>query len=702
MWSSAIGERERASLNYDNQAVAAFQLPPPLQAGSQEQFGFGMEVPLPHHFATAHPLDPSLFNPQLHHGHPSLTAQNDFDTDPFQFTSHLDHQPQLQLQPRVAFDQRPPIPPPRFQEIPSNVQGPESLNNDFAPTGQAGQFGILTPHPQLPNQPHIHHEVLGRLQNEIDLRPVAVQDGGTTEGHFSNMKIVPNPPDLDAWRERLFDVDDIVTLTEDQFQTYFPHIDNVYSHRSTQKYKRKPLVSHYFDCRMKGRPPGTAKSEDPNKKKRKRQARERDLCDVKIKITEYFPGARRILGKDAPAAPASEPSPINDNDFLSTAHTGSMIPNQQHSRQFPFIAPNDGSMGGEGMMRLTQPSADDRRFYTVQRVNGNGANGKNDGSAGPHKHSLEDSDRIKKNSVLRHMLKVEKEKKKTEVSAFMTLCDAHSGHGFVVDIVSDFPFSLISEGNYKTYHKKATGEALATAKKHSKDHELKLYGSCFCPFVQRVWISLQFKGMAYQYIEVDPYKKPESLLAINPRGLVPALRHGDWGCYESTVLMEYLEDINTSHPLFPLGDAKLRTHCRLWSDHINRHIVPAFYTYLQAQEVPMQIEHATKLQNEIAKLIDVAHPSGPYFLGTEMSYVDVQIAPWIIRMRKVLTPYRGWPEPEAGSRWASWVDAIENNPHVKATTSTDDLYLDSYERYAENRPDTSQVANAVNEGRGLP
>ncbi|KAL8749155.1 MAG: hypothetical protein Q9199_007858 [Rusavskia elegans] len=638
-----------------------------------------MDVPLPHHFATGHPLDPNLFHPQLHHGHPSLTAQNDFDTDPFQLTSPLDHQPQLQLQHRVAFDQRPPIPPPRFQELPSNVPGPESLNNDFTRNStQPGQFGILTPHPQIPNQPHIHHEVLGRLQNEIDLRPVAVQDGGTTEGHFSNMKIVPNPPDLDTWRIKLFDVDDTLTLTEDQFQTYFPHIDNVYSHRSTQKYKRKPLVSHYFDCRMKGRPPGTAKSEDPNKKKRKRQARERDLCDVKIKITEYFPGARRILGKDAPAAPVSDPSTVNDNDFFSTPQPGNIMQGQQHSRQFPFIAPNDGSMGGDGMMRLTQSSADARRFYTIQRVNGNGANGKNDGSAGPHKHSLEDSDRIKKNSVLRHMLKVEKEKKKTETMADDT------------------------KSNQKTYHKKATGEALVTAKKHSKDHELKLYGSCFCPFVQRVWISLQSKGLAYQYIEIDPYKKPESLLAINPRGLVPALKHGDWGCYESTVLMEYLEDISNSYPLFPPGDAKLRAQCRLWADHINRHVVPAFYKYLQAQEISMQMENASKLQNEISKLIDVAHPSGPYFLGTEMSYVDVQIAPWIVRMRRVLTPYRGWPEPEAGSRWASWVDAIENNPHVKATTSTDDLYLDSYERYAENRPDTSQVANAVNEGRGLP
>ena len=58
--------------------------------------------------------------------------------------------------------------------------------------------------------------------------------------------------------------------------------------------------------------------------------------------------------------------------------------------------------------------------------------------------------------------------------------------------------------------------------------------------MQRVWIALEMKKIPYQYIEVDPYQKPQSLLEVNPRGLVPALRHDDWGCYESTVLMEYV------------------------------------------------------------------------------------------------------------------------------------------------------------------
>lgn len=251
------------------------------------------------------------------------------------------------------------------------------------------------------------------------------------------------------------------------------------------------------------------------------------------------------------------------------------------------------------------------------------------------------------------------------------------------------------------YHRKASGLALATADAHSTSHNLKLYGSCFCPFVQRVWISLEKKGLDYQYLEIDPYEKPKELTDINPRGLVPALRHGEWGSYESTVLMEYLEDLGTGAAIFP-NEPELRAHCRLWTDHVNRNVIPNFYRFLQAQETEKQAEHAKELSEQIAKIVNAADAEGPFFLGKELGFVDVQMAPWVIRLRKVLGPYRGWPEPEKGSRWAKWVDAIENDEAVKKTTSDDQLYFDSYARYAENRSGTSQVADAVNSGKGLP
>ncbi|GIZ40544.1 hypothetical protein CKM354_000387800 [Cercospora kikuchii] len=257
------------------------------------------------------------------------------------------------------------------------------------------------------------------------------------------------------------------------------------------------------------------------------------------------------------------------------------------------------------------------------------------------------------------------------------------------------------DSSKKTYHKQPTGNALETATAHADEKELKLYGSCFCPFVHRVWISLEFKRLDYQYVEVDVYRKPKLLLDINPRGLVPALRHGDWGSYESTVLMEYLEDLKQGPALLP-EDPKLRAHSRLWSDHINRHIIPLFYKYLQAQEPENQVKFAQELTEQIAKLVEAADQQGPFFLGPTLSFVDVQFAPWVVRLNRVLKPYRGWPDPEPGSRFESWVQAIETSEPVNNTTSTDELYLDSYERYAENRPNTSQVRDAINAGGHLP
>ncbi|KAH6678271.1 hypothetical protein B0J14DRAFT_582325 [Halenospora varia] len=584
---------------------------------------------------------------QNHLAHHGLTPQPGLDLTGLDDNDPVFHQ-DLRMQDPNSHAFPPPNPFDRgHQHRPLHIQNNGSPHTPQQQNG--GQFGMLTTNP-------IQHDSIGRLQQEDDI--FGAQEGADqkSNGHQSG-KIVVDPPNLDEWRQRLFNVDEMITLSEEEYETYFPHVDNVYSHRSTQKYKRKPFVSHYWDCRLKGRPPGTPKSDDPNKKKRKRTARERDLCDVKIKITEYFPGAMLRAGFEPDGGSVTDPN--QGNNFFAPGQPGGqpMQPQNQFGMSLvnPVLPPN-------------HPGADGRRYYTIQRVNGNGGNGKGDGVPGPHKHPLSESDRVKKNSVQRWLLKQDKEAKKTQ----------------------------------KTYHKKASGNALVTVRKHAKEHELKLFGSCFCPFVQRVWIAMEAKGLNYQYIEVDPYKKPQSLLDVNPRGLVPGIRHGDWGCGESTVLMEYLEEIGMGIPILPQGNPQMRATCRLWSDHINRNIVPAFYQLLQAQDFAKQAEHTKKLQDQISKIVDVCDPHGPFFLGPQLSYVDIQFAPWMIRLSRVMKHYRGWQDPAPGSRWGRWMDAIESNDHVKNTTSLDELYIDSYERYAQNRPNTSELADAVNGGYGLP
>ncbi|KAI2629376.1 hypothetical protein GGS21DRAFT_492309 [Xylaria nigripes] len=439
-------------------------------------------------------------------------------------------------------------------------------------------------------------------------------------------KIVIDPPDLEAWRERLFNIDDTVTLTNDEFETYFPHVDNVYSHRSTQKYKQKNFISHYWDCRMKGRPPGTPKSNDPGKKKRKRLARERDLCDVKIKITEHFPDATFSADGAINISPANGSPPL---------------------RRLP-----DGISRSPDSQRMTQ------KYWTIQRVNGNGANGKSDGVAGPHKHTLQKSDEIKKSTVQRFLARKEKESRR---------------------------------GQKPVQSKRPSGNALATAGKHSKEHQLKLYAACFCPFSQRVWIALEAKGIPYQYCETDPFRRPNQLLEANPRGLVPAIRQGDWASGESTVILEYLEDHDRSVPLLPT-DPRLKANCRLWIDHINAKIVPVFFALMRTVDPTKQTEHIDRLQSDILALVQAADERGPYFLGADLCLVDIHLAPFALRMSLILREFRNWSEPMPGTRWHQWSEALAKNAHVQATTSQSELYVETMDLFIRARPQFGEFA----------
>ena len=49
----------------------------------------------------------------------------------------------------------------------------------------------------------------------------------------------------------------------------------------------------------------------------------------------------------------------------------------------------------------------------------------------------------------------------------------------------------------KSYHLQCTGIAKETANAHSAPKDITLFGSCFCPFVQRVWAALQYLGVEY-------------------------------------------------------------------------------------------------------------------------------------------------------------------------------------------------------------
>ena len=98
------------------------------------------------------------------------------------------------------------------------------------------------------------------------------------------------------------------------------------------------------------------------------------------------------------------------NFFAPGQPGGHLRPGGQQSQPYGVFPSGNNGLPPE------HPGSNGDRYFTIQRVNGNGGNGKGDGVAGPHKHSLEESDRVKKNSIQRHFAKESKVKKKGQVS----------------------------------------------------------------------------------------------------------------------------------------------------------------------------------------------------------------------------------------------------------------------------------------------
>lgn len=385
--------------------------------------------------------------------HPTLTSQlgHDFDSAAFQSYPTIEEIPRGNVNGRHFSSSNGvfvhPQTPGRLhgQQVSDQRQTPnhpQSYHNTTPrnvtfDTGNGARYPILSPEQQYSSPSHVNLYSPARPIHQRESSPTGLQaqngspanqngggnkDDGVGGGHFSGMKLIRDPPNLELWRERLFNVEDTITLTEEEFQTYFPHVDNVYSHRSTQKYKRKPFVSHYWDCRLKGRPPGTPKSSDPSKKKRRRTARERDLCDVKIKITEYFPGAGAVMAQPDVGSnidPARGADTNTSMNFVMESREGAGQSGNKRSQPFGVLAPSSTLPAGH-------PGANGAKYYTIQRVSGNPGGENSDAIGAMHKHTLEESDRVKKNSVQRWLLKEEKALKRRDLVCVSLLLESFS------------------------------------------------------------------------------------------------------------------------------------------------------------------------------------------------------------------------------------------------------------------------------------
>tara|TARA_R110002003_G_scaffold198_23_gene15586 strand:- start:26139 stop:26729 length:591 start_codon:yes stop_codon:yes gene_type:complete len=109
--------------------------------------------------------------------------------------------------PRFAVANPPPLPIQHFQQqVPLPPAPPLRAAPQASPQREA-PVRPLQPLPQAQAQPLPEPQAHGR---ETDDAP------SSNHGQFQGLKLIADPPDLEAWRQRLFDVDDTMTLSEEE------------------------------------------------------------------------------------------------------------------------------------------------------------------------------------------------------------------------------------------------------------------------------------------------------------------------------------------------------------------------------------------------------------------------------------------------------------------------------------------------------
>ncbi len=199
---------------------------------------------------------------------------------------------------------------------------------------------------------------------------------------------------------------------------------------------------------------------------------------------------------------------------------------------------------------------------------------------------------------------------------------------------------------------------------------IKLYDFSLSPRARKVRIALTAKGLEYEKVPIDitqgEQKTPE-YLAINPYGKVPALQDNGTTVYESTIIMEYLNDTYPSPPLLP-DDVGQRARARVlmhYADNPYEHAVATLAAELLLK--PMQggtADHEIVSQANTDLNLCFDHltnelGNNDFLVGSTLTLADIPYVSWALLFPKlnVDIPY---PRLEA------WINRLKEQPSVQA------------------------------------
>ena len=267
------------------------------------------------------------------------------------------------------------------------------------------------------------------------------------------------------------------------------------------------------------------------------------------------------------------------------------------------------------------------------------------------------------------------------------------------------------------------------------DFTLYHHGSSVC--AAKVRFAMAEKGMEWEGVYIDILKGEqfeESYLKLNPKAVVPTLVHDDLVITDSTVIVEYLDQIAPDTILHPTAPYK-RAQARLWTKAVDEDLHPAcgamtfvcshrhtvlknlgeegtkkFLASTPSQsvtanwkdlkdgytrygfEAPGATEKVKLYDSYLFKMEEALKGGNDWLLGDDFTVADVALTPYVNRL--AMMSMRGMWENGRLPNVDKWFKRIEALPNFKTCFLDwvpDHLTNDLRENGAKSWPEVAKI-----------
>jgi glutathione S-transferase/RNA polymerase-associated protein len=188
------------------------------------------------------------------------------------------------------------------------------------------------------------------------------------------------------------------------------------------------------------------------------------------------------------------------------------------------------------------------------------------------------------------------------------------------------------------------------------------------PYAQKVKIALLEKGVPFEsrLPNVGAGTDMDAFVPVNPRLEVPALEDDGGAIFDSTIILEYIEERRPTPPLLPAAPAArararmIEDVCDTYYEAVNWAIAEILVFGRAAGSLAERLLGRAREQTAgVNAWLTQQLGAQPWFGGATFGWADLSVVPHVSSAANFGNP------PEPGSTLAAWLERVRTRPSVQ-------------------------------------